>query len=97
MNNKPEVSSSHLLLVPSYNTGALLQITIEEALQQWWPVWVIIDGSDDGSDTLVSKFAHQLEIRLPLTRIMGAEASNIGSPKIIASGLPLERCINCLI
>lgn len=77
MNNKPEVSSSHLLLVPSYNTGALLQITIEEALQQWWPVWVIIDGSDDGSDTLLAplqaQYADTLRvIKLPQNRGKGA-------------------------
>ena len=53
MNNKPEVSNSHLLLIPSYNTGALLKVTVEEALQEWLPIWVIIDGSDDGSEDLL--------------------------------------------
>lgn len=50
MSNKPQLSSSHLVLIPSYNTGRLLKTTVTEALQQWLPIWVIIDGSDDGSE-----------------------------------------------
>jgi len=42
-------SSSHLVLIPSYNTGARLLSTVEEALRRWQPVWVVIDGSTDDS------------------------------------------------
>lgn len=42
-------SSSHLVLIPSYNTGARLQQTVREALAQWQPVWVVLDGCTDGS------------------------------------------------
>jgi glycosyltransferase involved in cell wall biosynthesis len=45
-----EVSASHLVLISSYNTGIKLQETVEAACRQWQPVWVIIDGSTDGSD-----------------------------------------------
>ena len=39
-----------LVLIPSYNTGAaLLSRTVEQALAQWNDVWVVIDGSTDGS------------------------------------------------
>lgn len=38
-----------LILVPSYNTGRRLIGTVEKALAQWQPVWVVVDGSDDGS------------------------------------------------
>jgi len=41
---------SSLILMPSYNTGPRLQAVVREALEQGWPVRVIIDGSNDGSD-----------------------------------------------
>lgn len=43
------VSKSHLVLIPSYNTGAKLRETVIAAISQWQPVWVVIDGSTDGS------------------------------------------------
>ena len=42
-------STTHLVLIPSYNTGARLVQTVREARAQWAPVWVVIDGSTDGS------------------------------------------------
>ena len=39
-----------LVLIPSYNTGARLRETVLAALSAWPEVWVVIDGSDDGSD-----------------------------------------------
>lgn len=45
----PEVSRSHLVLIPSYNTGAKVLETVQTALQYWAPVWVVVDGSTDGT------------------------------------------------
>jgi glycosyltransferase involved in cell wall biosynthesis len=42
-------SSTHLVLIPSYNTGAQLGTTVAAARAQWNPVWVVVDGSTDGS------------------------------------------------
>src|SRR5688572_8048011 len=42
-------SPSHLVLIPSYNTGNRILVTAREARQQWEPVWVVMDGSTDGS------------------------------------------------
>ncbi|NOQ64574.1 MAG: glycosyltransferase [Methyloprofundus sp.] len=53
MKNQCAVSTTHLLIMPSYNTGALLLVTVKEALQYWLPVWVIIDGSNDASEQLL--------------------------------------------
>jgi glycosyltransferase involved in cell wall biosynthesis len=39
----------HLVLIPSYNSGALLARTVAEARQVWPAVWVVDDGSTDGS------------------------------------------------
>ncbi len=43
------ISKTHLVLIPSYNSGPLLEETIKAARAVWSPVWVVIDGSDDGS------------------------------------------------
>jgi glycosyltransferase involved in cell wall biosynthesis len=42
-------SATHLVLIPSYNTGPRLVQTVTEALNHWSPVWVVIDGSSDHS------------------------------------------------
>jgi len=44
------VQATHLVLIPSYNTGARLSTTVAGALAAWQPVWVVVDGSDDGRD-----------------------------------------------
>lgn len=38
-----------LVLIPSFNSGAQLLLTVQQALAAWQPVWVVIDGSTDGS------------------------------------------------
>jgi glycosyltransferase involved in cell wall biosynthesis len=42
-------STSHLVLIPSYNTGPKVYETVREARSQWAPVWVVVDGSSDGT------------------------------------------------
>ena len=44
-----EPSRTHLVLIPSYNTGDRLFSTVAAARAQWNPVWVVIDGSTDGT------------------------------------------------
>ena len=55
--NKIKVSNTHLLLIPSYNTGSIVIDVVKQALEVWQPVWVIIDGSDDGSEIALQKLA----------------------------------------
>jgi glycosyltransferase involved in cell wall biosynthesis len=40
---------SHLVILPSYNSGHLLRPTILTVLEKWKPVWVVLDGSTDSS------------------------------------------------
>jgi glycosyltransferase involved in cell wall biosynthesis len=40
---------SHVVLIPSYNTGAKLLETVRDARRFHDAVWVVIDGSTDGS------------------------------------------------
>ena len=42
-------SDTHLVLIPSYNPGTKVFETVRDALAQWAPVWVVVDGSTDGS------------------------------------------------
>ena len=42
-------SATHLVLIPSYNTGPILAATVAAARAAWAPVWLVVDGSDDGS------------------------------------------------
>ncbi len=45
----PAPSLTHLLLIPTYNTGPKVLETVRGALAVWSPVWVVADGSDDGT------------------------------------------------
>ena len=44
-----DTSTSHLVLIPSYNPGPKVLATVNAARAQWAPVWVVVDGSNDGS------------------------------------------------
>jgi glycosyltransferase involved in cell wall biosynthesis len=45
----PSESTSHLIVIPSFDSGDLLADTIAAARRFWAPVWVVIDGSTDHS------------------------------------------------
>jgi glycosyltransferase involved in cell wall biosynthesis len=54
---RPQRSSSHLVLIPSYNPGPKVFATVRDALDQWAPVWVVVDGSTDQSAQRLSAMA----------------------------------------
>jgi glycosyltransferase involved in cell wall biosynthesis len=60
--------STHLVLIPSYNTGAKLLDTVCEARAVWDDVWVVIDGSTDGSAATVERQAKADEGLRVITR-----------------------------
>ncbi|WP_376099755.1 glycosyltransferase family 2 protein [Roseomonas sp. CCTCC AB2023176] len=67
-------SRTHLVVIPSYNTGPLLLPTVAAARAAWTPVWVVVDGSTDGSHRALRKItdpAFRL-IELPRNRGKGA-------------------------
>jgi glycosyltransferase involved in cell wall biosynthesis len=53
----PSSSATHVLLIPSYNPGAKGLSTVQAALEQWRPVWVVVDGSTDGSGEALKQMA----------------------------------------
>ena len=50
-------SATHLVLIPSYNPGPRLAETVHTARAHWDPVWVVVDGSTDGSAGLLADLA----------------------------------------
>jgi len=53
----PEPSCTHVLLIPSYNPGQKVFETVAAARRHWNPVWVIVDGSTDGTGVELSNLA----------------------------------------
>lgn len=54
-----QTSSSHIVLIPSYNPGAAVYATVEAARKYWNPVWVVVDGSTDGTTQQLQRLAEQ--------------------------------------
>ena len=75
-------SHSHLVLIPSYNTGAMVLRTVCEARTLWWPVWVVVDGSTDGT----TESLHALAARDPGMRVL-VLPQNQGKGAAILHGL----------
>jgi glycosyltransferase involved in cell wall biosynthesis len=50
-------SRTHLVLIPSYNPGQKVFETVRAARAQWAPVWVVVDGSTDGTAEALQKMA----------------------------------------
>jgi glycosyltransferase involved in cell wall biosynthesis len=42
-------SRTHLVLIPSYNPGNKVYQSVRAAREQWDPVWIVVDGSTDGT------------------------------------------------
>jgi glycosyltransferase involved in cell wall biosynthesis len=54
---KEAASRSHIVLIPSFNTGAKLFETVAQARSFWEPVLVVVDGSTDGSSASLLRVA----------------------------------------
>lgn len=77
-------SHTHLVLIPSYNPGLKVQETVRAARAQWNPVWVVVDGSTDGSDRWLQAEAAQD----PGLRVISL-ARNRGKGAAVLHGLEL--------
>ncbi len=69
-------SKTHLVLIPSYNPGIKVYETVKAAREYWNPVWVVIDGSTDGSEVILKEMAESDKglrvIHLPQNKGKGA-------------------------
>ena len=52
-----QASTTHLVLIPSYNPGERVFDTVAAARSHWSPVWVIVDGSTDGTAVKLAQLA----------------------------------------
>jgi glycosyltransferase involved in cell wall biosynthesis len=77
-------STTHIVLIPSYNPGDSVFATVRSARAAWSPVWVVIDGSDDGTPEKLAALAGQdpglRVIRLP---------RNLGKGNAVLHGVTL--------
>jgi glycosyltransferase involved in cell wall biosynthesis len=79
-------SHTHLVLIPSYNTGDRVYQTVAEARAQWQPVWVVVDGSTDGTAAGLQALAE----RDPGLRVFVLPA-NAGKGAAVLHGLEAAR------
>ena len=47
----------HCIIIPSYNPGPLLEVTVRSVITLGFPVIVVIDGSNDGSEIPILKMS----------------------------------------
>jgi glycosyltransferase involved in cell wall biosynthesis len=52
-------SASHVVIIPTYNTGAKLLETVRDARRAWDPIWVVVDGSTDHSAEALIRLAEE--------------------------------------
>ena len=52
-------SATHAVVIPSYNTGPKVYETVRAARAEWAPVWVVVDGSTDGTADGLRQMAAQ--------------------------------------
>ena len=52
-------STTHVVVLPTYNTGPRLAGVIAEVLRHWQPVLVVVDGSTDGSEQPLHELARR--------------------------------------
>jgi glycosyltransferase involved in cell wall biosynthesis len=78
----PSASATHLVLIPSYDTGDTVYATVAAARAAWTPVWVVVDGSTDGTAAGLQALA----ARDPGLRVMVLER-NQGKGAAVLHGL----------
>ncbi len=80
------LAPGHVVLIPSYNTGARLFTTVAAIRRQGWPMQVVIDGSTDGTgDELARIAADDSDLHVHVL------ASNEGKGAAILHGLRLAE------
>jgi glycosyltransferase involved in cell wall biosynthesis len=66
------------VLIPSYNPGLKVFETVRGAREQWNPVWVVVDGSDDGTADALRKMADEDEgLRILLRPVNGGKGAAV--------------------
>jgi glycosyltransferase involved in cell wall biosynthesis len=77
-------SSTHLVLIPSFNPGRKVYETVAGVRRQWAPVWIVVDGSTDGT----GEGLEQMAIVDPQLRVIRLP-QNCGKGGAVLQGLRL--------
>jgi glycosyltransferase involved in cell wall biosynthesis len=80
---------THVVIIPSYNPGRRLAQTVREALGAWRPVWVVSDGSTDGSERdLAAEHAGDAALRVIVRPENGGKGAAVlaGAEEALAAG-----------
>ncbi|HSY08877.1 MAG TPA: glycosyltransferase family 2 protein [Steroidobacteraceae bacterium] len=75
-------SATHLVLIPSYNPGTKVFDTVRGARAHWDPVWVVVDGSTDGTGESLARMA----VADPALRVL-LRSRNYGKGAAVLYGL----------
>jgi glycosyltransferase involved in cell wall biosynthesis len=75
------------VLIPSYNPGAKAAETVQAARANWDPVWVVVDGSTDGSAATLRAMAE----RDPSLRVLVRERNGGKGTAVLAGLLEAQR------
>jgi len=90
-------SRTHLVLIPSYNPGPKVFETVAAARRQWAPVWVVVDGSTDGTSQALQQMAQadaQLKVLvLPVNQGKGAAVLH-GMDLAVQTGFTHVLCMD---
>jgi glycosyltransferase involved in cell wall biosynthesis len=79
-------STTHVVLIPSYNPGDKVFETVSAALAVWSPVWVVVDGSTDGTGEALERLAEQQ----PALRVLTL-SQNQGKGSAVLHGMVAAR------
>lgn len=67
-----------LVLIPSYNPGDAVYATVRAARAQWTPVWVVVDGSSDGTaQGLQDMAAHDAGLRVLVLQVNAGKGAAV--------------------
>jgi glycosyltransferase involved in cell wall biosynthesis len=81
-------STTHLVLIPSYNPGNKGIETVRAARERWAPVWVVVDGSTDGTaESLTTMAASDPQLRVIVRAKNGGKGAAIYDGLLEAQGL----------
>lgn len=89
MRTQASTTSKHCVVIPSYNSGRLLQPTVDSVLSLGLRVFLVTDGSTDGSDAFLNAPQYQSHPLLHVIRF--AENQGKGAAAIAGMQTALEH------
>ncbi len=77
-----QIEKTHIVLIPSYNPGPIVYETVASARRCWPHVWVVVDGSTDGTGEGLAERA-RTDAGLKVIQL----SANVGKGAAILCGL----------